>query len=90
MTTIITTNIRCDACGRDAGFRTKVDSVRAALADVREQGWKRVNNTHDGVRRKVDICGDCMKKHRAVLRPLDGTVATDVATLFEIDEDELR
>lgn len=89
MSAIILTNIRCDACGRDGGHVPAGDSTRVALSLVREQGWRRVLNVRDGARRLVDVCDRCLLAHRAVMRPFDGSAATDPSILFEIDETEL-
>ncbi len=80
--------IRCDACGREAGFQTQPDTARKALREVYELGWRRGLDRQS--RKKLDVCDLCVKLHRAPQIRRDGTESlADLGLLdIELEQDD--
>ena len=83
MSTMHLIRIRCDACGREAGFQTLPDSARKALREVYELGWRRGLDRRS--RRKLDVCDLCVKLHRAPEIRRDGTESLADLGLLDIE-----
>ena len=86
MSTMHLIRIRCDACGREAGFQTFPDSARKALREVYDLGWRRGLDRRS--RKKLDVCDLCVKLHRAPQINRDGTQSLAELGLLDIELDD--